>query len=461
MAARIKVTFSDHFGISKKILVAEDLFDISLISDLPLFIDPFHLFYSKKPEYKELHDGIIEYLVFLRDLSLSLGPNPLSKGIVDAYYRFPEIKQNWLGFTFNGNSGHGLGLKFAQELNLNFHKFFNDFGVETKTRHFEKLTLIATGIGRDTISDFTTNQIINYLAARTEAFAKKHLPENKTRSFTIKKAVFDYEHQAWVPKTYRLPVFNDDFVVLTPRDLLTKDAAWINKPDFIDSFSEVPEAASDAALREQVSRYLQSKIKEFAVRKIRRGTNKVYLSITKETRAKAAAATIQEFPQTVDIYIRLKEERGGQAIVRSQALVERTEGFLDTQFREFAQLVGDQPQPTSYEEAHVRSLYFKECIELKEGYKNMYEGDKPASEEWIQRMFWCETPLRAAPLNLLRPWMVMATPCTSTLPEMLASMVRSMDIPIVRRKPATSITPLMRVPCITETVTARTAFQTV
>jgi uncharacterized heparinase superfamily protein len=38
------------------------------VSDLPLFIDPFLLFNSDKPEYQELHDGIIAYLRFLRNI---------------------------------------------------------------------------------------------------------------------------------------------------------------------------------------------------------------------------------------------------------------------------------------------------------------------------------------------------------------------------------------------------------
>jgi len=33
-------------------------FDVSVASDLPLFIDPFLLFHSDKPEYQALHEGI-------------------------------------------------------------------------------------------------------------------------------------------------------------------------------------------------------------------------------------------------------------------------------------------------------------------------------------------------------------------------------------------------------------------
>jgi hypothetical protein len=58
--------FSDYFGVSRQIVEKYGAFDISLVADLPLFVDPFLLFASKKPEYRKLHDGIIDYLRFLR-----------------------------------------------------------------------------------------------------------------------------------------------------------------------------------------------------------------------------------------------------------------------------------------------------------------------------------------------------------------------------------------------------------
>jgi hypothetical protein len=42
----MKLCFSDYFEVS----------------DPPLFIDPFLLFNSDKPEYRRLHDSIIDYL---------------------------------------------------------------------------------------------------------------------------------------------------------------------------------------------------------------------------------------------------------------------------------------------------------------------------------------------------------------------------------------------------------------
>src|SRR5438309_181450 len=102
----MRVYFSDFFEVSPKTIEKYGAFNISLLSDLPLFIDPFLLFNSKKTHYRQLHDEIIGYLRFLKDKSATQNLDP---GLLRAWYRFPEVKQNWFGFTASGNRGSGLG----------------------------------------------------------------------------------------------------------------------------------------------------------------------------------------------------------------------------------------------------------------------------------------------------------------------------------------------------------------
>ena len=47
------IHFSDYYNVGPATLAAYGAFDISLLSDLPLFIDPFLLFNSEKSEYQE------------------------------------------------------------------------------------------------------------------------------------------------------------------------------------------------------------------------------------------------------------------------------------------------------------------------------------------------------------------------------------------------------------------------
>ncbi len=57
----MNVYFSDIFGVKPKTIEKYGAFNISLINDLPLFIDPFLLFNSDKKEYQKLHRDILKY----------------------------------------------------------------------------------------------------------------------------------------------------------------------------------------------------------------------------------------------------------------------------------------------------------------------------------------------------------------------------------------------------------------
>ncbi|WP_216534766.1 hypothetical protein [Rhodococcus ruber] len=126
----MELYFSDHFEVDEKTLTDYGAFNISVVSDLPLFIDPFLLFNSEKEEYTALHDGIIKYLIFLRD---EAQPN-LSPGLIKAWYQFKEVKQNWLGYTLFGNGGRALGADFATALHQSLGTILSNFGEEDVTK---------------------------------------------------------------------------------------------------------------------------------------------------------------------------------------------------------------------------------------------------------------------------------------------------------------------------------------
>ena len=110
----IRVTFSDFFSVKPRALERYGALDVSLISDIPLFVDPFLLFNSQKPLYRKLHQEIISYLKFLRDKATD-GTTP-DPAIIRSLYAFPEVTQTWLGFTKSGNRGRGLGPAAARRL---------------------------------------------------------------------------------------------------------------------------------------------------------------------------------------------------------------------------------------------------------------------------------------------------------------------------------------------------------
>ena len=150
------VYFSDFFDVDEAIIETYGAFNVSLINDLPVFIDPFLLFGSDKPEYKLYHQEMLKYLSFLKAKSEE---GALNDGQIKAWYQFPEVTQNWLGYSIVGNSGRGLGTMFGKAFSSNISKVFSDLGNEeiTASSHLEKAALFEIGVGKDNVSDFTCN----------------------------------------------------------------------------------------------------------------------------------------------------------------------------------------------------------------------------------------------------------------------------------------------------------------
>ena len=381
----MKLYFTDVFGVSEEALDEHGAFNVSLITDLPLFIDPFLLFNSENPEYQRLHDQIIRYLRFLKDRSVE---GNIDDGLLRAWYYFSEVEQNCLGFCVAGHSGHGLGAKFARALNANLHSIFSSFGEErvTKGSHLEKLCLIANGVGRDTISDFTTNLIKDYLCEYTQSFARTHLSPEQRRTVAIAKATFNYDTQSWATRRYEPPFVEGEFVLLTPRDILTRDNTWINKQDMLRDFEDIPEAMEDAALRAQINEYFYAMLPD---------------EPEKKDYERAAIRAFLKYPQLIDYFIKHKEDTGDEAVERSRRKVTESHSVYVRQFGELVDLLAEQTafytlRGTTEDEARERIEFFKDVVENKGGHRIFYWDGKPLRRESdahiLYRMTWFATP---------------------------------------------------------------------
>ncbi len=379
----MELYFSEHFGIDSQVLRDYGAFDISVVSDLPLFIDPFLLFNSENEEYQQLHDSIIKYLVFLRDKA---SPG-LARGLIANWYRFKEVKQNWLGFTLFGNEGHALGKQFADSLYGSLGDILAGFGQEqiTSGTHLEKLCLISSGVGKDGISDFTTNLVKDYLCRYTQAFAREHLSEEQCAEFRVTKACFSYKTEAWETRGYYLPRLRNDYVLLTPNDMLTRDDTWISHADMLKQFIHLPEALPNDQLRDTVNNHF---IRQLSKRS------------TKTEQDEAARRTIRAFPELIDYYIKKKEEEGDEAQSISEQKVDDTRQVLVDQLKKAVRHIEattdfyDKPW-TSYDEALDRALEFKRYVEDCDGYKVINRAGQPFSKETEVQLFfgliWCKT----------------------------------------------------------------------
>jgi hypothetical protein len=370
--------FSDRFNVDPVVLEDYGAYDISVVTDTPLFIDPFLLFTSEDDKYQALHEGMLEYLRFLK----RKGSAPLTEGAIQNWYAFREVKQNWLGFTEDSNAGHGLGKKFARELHQAFGGLLKNFGEETVTEssHLEKLALVSDGVGRDTVSDFTANLIKHFLCKYTQDFARKHIDGHLLDTFSVARAAFDYNTESWATRRYELPRLGKDFVLLTPMDLLTKDDTWINRSDMLTKFDLLPDALPDVQVRAQVNNYFRRVL-------VRNPT-------AKQLR-EARASTIKAFPELADYYIAIKEEHGDEARETSLDKAKETQALLRDQVKLAARDIADKTtlydNPwTSYDEAREAVDTFQRYVEHQDGYRVINRGGGKvgfAKESEVQGFF--------------------------------------------------------------------------
>jgi hypothetical protein len=382
---RIQIYFSDFFNVDKSVIEEYGAVNISLINDLPLFVDPFLLFNSEDEDYQAIHAEIIQYIMFLREQA-EKEPNP-DHAMLSSWYIFPEVKQTWLGFSLHGNSGRGMGLQFAENLYRGLTGIFKDFGSETITQssHLEKLCLISPQIGRDKISDFTTHFVKKYLLEFTSTFAREYIDPKLCREVNVPKVMFNYQTNTWASGKYTLPVFDGDYVLLTPADILTRDDTFISRSDMVSNLMDIAPSVDDDTLRFQLNTYLREAMYERKGRKVKQKT--------KSEREAITITFLNSHPEIIDYYIKYKEENADKATSISRELVLEAKTLFNKQLSYLSQLLFDftdyyQTEKDTRTAALKRVMFLKQVIENNDGYKMFYVDGKPVKREAdIQVMF--------------------------------------------------------------------------
>jgi len=283
------------------------------------------------------------------------------------------VKQNWLGYSKEGNSGSGLGPKFARDLNSNLNAIFTDFGNEKVARasHLEKLCLVSEGVGKDNVSDFTTNLIKEFLLDYTQEFAVKNIAPNHRKTFSVSRARFNYKTEVWESRKYDLPTFGDDYVILTPKEILTKDDTWISRTDLFDNYEDIASAIPNEQLRAQINNYFSSQLPR---------------EPKKEDYYRATQRTLLKYPSILEHYIRQKEDNGDEAVSISSERVAESEVIFIAQARSFASELASGTRfyaqsGKTYGEARERVMFLKDVIENKDGYRLFYLKNQPLKRE--------------------------------------------------------------------------------
>lgn len=395
--------FSEIFNVSEQEIKNYGAVNISLIADIPLFIDPILIFNSEKKEYKKLHENIVNYLYFLAKKA----NNGLTKSEIKTWFSFNEICNNWLGFSKAGNKGLALDKKFADFLskNIGFVIKTNDI---SSSVHLEKIMLLTKGQGKDKISDLTANLIKGYLCEYTEKFAKKYIKDNnKAKMIPVDKVEFNYNTESFVSKEYYLPYIinkkgEEEYVLLTPSDILRKDEQAINKVDFLNKYKDVRNSIGNSVLRTQIDNYIQKAIREYE-EKCKNLNQNPKGKIEEKIAKKAFEEYAQKHQEIYDYYVKIIEndsnkilrEASNERLEQETKFIENTQTLTNIISNNYKKIIDTT---NSFNEAVNRVKFLKDIFENKEGYKLFYDSKKDkvmySSEKDLQILFkfvWHET----------------------------------------------------------------------
>jgi hypothetical protein len=193
--------------------------------DIPLGIDPFLLFKSRDPEYRELH-GLVLNVFNAGIAAVRAGDIALARSIL----RFPEVPEIGLGYTQKSRRGSGVGMRLT------------DLIIETLTgspqlvergvRHIEEMQLLSAGIGPDRISDIVANILKRFLISYTQRQCE--IWSIPTCAGAPISHVYNHASGNWEDSHDDLPVSDSDGapILLVPRRIV-RTLPWINYDDFV------------------------------------------------------------------------------------------------------------------------------------------------------------------------------------------------------------------------------------
>lgn len=358
---RKPTSFSDAFGITPAALAKEGVLDPVLNVDTKLFIDPLLLSSSS---HAEIRNGAITYekyfSILVRLLEKASTSTHVAMRTAQERLSFPEIQGTCLGYGAASTSGRAWGREITRRV-LKSAKEIIDLGVEDPEL-FLVVALLEDGIGPDSISDMTTNIILPDLALFNERICK---------TLGVKTLPFK-AHDGSIFHFPRNPLIKDKAfpVILVPLDIL-------RELPIVTCWADVGDAASkNTQLRNSVNSSI-GRIWENSVRK--REKEAIRKTIYSNKKAfDTILETLRSVPKTP--YDVNSDPEGHLAWVRIHNNVAKN----------FPLALSLRVNPTP---SDVHNLvneiidHYRELVENKGLWKELWHGTKPRPEKSAQRIF--------------------------------------------------------------------------
>ncbi|MFI5696434.1 hypothetical protein ACIA58_31550 [Kribbella sp. NPDC051586] len=233
--------FTQQFNIAQR-FSNDDWFDLEVIEDTPLYVDPFLVFEDADPFWSACHQDLVEFF------SLALGFVRLADGDRSSpHWRkalqmltFPEPKEFAFGLSMGHPEGSGTAGEFADRMADALDLLRRD-NVDT-LRYVEVFVLFCDGLGVDRISDMFCNITKERFITYTQQVVERH--GIATEPVLVKHRRWSRQSGRWDDGRVELPsspAFKGG-VLLCP-DRFLKDIPRVT-PDGFWSWAELNEAST-------------------------------------------------------------------------------------------------------------------------------------------------------------------------------------------------------------------------
>jgi hypothetical protein len=195
-----------------------------LDQDLPLCIDPFLLYKSRREDLQTAHKTLLS-LFQEAFAAFRSGKMDLVSSLID----FPEVPEIRFGYASKSISGRGIGQILSK---LVIETLGNSpLLIERGIRHVEELQLFSVGIAEDRVSDMAANIIKYFLAQYTTNQCK--LWGVPTTNGVPLHHIWDAQERRWVDQYVDIPVDQSGRGILFVPRWIVRRLPWINYDDFL------------------------------------------------------------------------------------------------------------------------------------------------------------------------------------------------------------------------------------
>lgn len=274
--------FSEHFNLGKG-QSELDFVDIDPDEDLPLFLDPY--VFSKGQDAWSLvcNEAILTFFDAVLD-AIREGDDETGRAILD---NLGEPNETCLGLSSGAPAGRGVGRNQADEI---FDRLRQSRAAQSGLlEELSDCELFIRGIGRDKISDITTNVIRRYLIEYTQVQCDLHrVSVQRVASGMIWNPI----NTEWTNRYVELPVVRGKKILLVPKSSVRWNMTFSHH-DYYNNF--VLQFLQDDHLRRDTG----------LVERLKNGRRRVTKKLLKEIHPREKdflAAFSEENPEVLERY---------------------------------------------------------------------------------------------------------------------------------------------------------------